>query len=39
VAAEVFRVLSPGGRAAVAEITFAQPLLRTEMHTIDDWFR
>jgi len=39
VAAEVFRVLRRGGRAAVAEITFPQPLPRTEMHTIDDWFR
>ncbi len=39
VAAEVFRVLRRGGRAAVAEITFAQPLPRTEVRTIDDWFR
>ena len=39
VAAELFRVLKRGGRAAVAEITFAAPLPRTEVRTIDDWFR
>lgn len=39
VAGELWRVLKPGGRAAVAEITFANPLPPTEVRTIDDWFR
>jgi arsenite methyltransferase len=39
VAAELSRVLKPGGRAAVAEITFTDPLPPTEVRTIDDWFR
>ncbi len=39
VAGEVFRVLRRGGRAAVAEITFTEPLTCPETRTIDDWFR
>ena len=39
VAGELSRVLKPGGRAAVAEITFTDPLPPTEVRTIDDWFR
>jgi SAM-dependent methyltransferase len=39
VAAELSRVLKPGGRAAGAEITFTDPLPPTEVRTIDDWFR
>jgi len=31
--------LKPGGRAAVAEITFTDPLPPTEVRSIDDWFR
>lgn len=36
---EMFRVLTPGGRAVLAEITFTDPLPGTEIRTIDDWFR
>ncbi|OGL07227.1 MAG: hypothetical protein A3I03_03120 [Candidatus Rokubacteria bacterium RIFCSPLOWO2_02_FULL_68_19] len=39
VAHELWRVLKPGGRAAVSEITFTDPLPPTEVRTIDDWFR
>ena len=39
VAGELARVLKPGGRAAVAEITFTDPLPPTEVRSIDDWFR
>lgn len=39
VAGELSRVLKPGGRAAIAEITFTDPLPPTEVRTIDDWFR
>jgi SAM-dependent methyltransferase len=39
VASELFRVLRPGGRAVVAEITFTDPRPPTEVLTIDDWFR
>lgn len=39
VARELSRVLKPGGRVAVAEITFTDPLPPTEVRTIDDWFR
>ncbi|MBI4635649.1 MAG: methyltransferase domain-containing protein [Candidatus Rokubacteria bacterium] len=39
VARELHRVLRPAGRAAVAEITFTDPLPPAEVQTIDDWFR
>jgi arsenite methyltransferase len=39
VAHELHRVLRPGGRAVVAEITFTDPLPPTEVRSIDDWFR
>lgn len=39
VARELFRVLRPGGHAAVAEITYTDPLPPTEVRSIDDWFR
>ncbi len=38
-ARELFRVLRPGGRAVVAEITFTDPLPPTEVRSVDDWFR
>lgn len=38
VAHELFRVLKPGGRAVVAEISLAGPLPRTEIRAADDWF-
>jgi SAM-dependent methyltransferase len=37
--AEAWRVLRPGGRAIVAEITLAQALDAGERATLDDWFR
>jgi ubiquinone/menaquinone biosynthesis C-methylase UbiE len=33
------RVLKPGGRAVVAEISFSDPLPVTEVQAIADWFR
>jgi len=39
VAGELFRVLRPGGRAVVAEISFREPLPPVDVHSIDDWFR
>jgi ubiquinone/menaquinone biosynthesis C-methylase UbiE len=39
VAREIFRVLRPGGRGVVAEITYTDPLPPAEVRTIDDWFR
>lgn len=36
---ELRRVLKPGGRAVVAEITFVDPLPAGEVGTVDDWFR
>jgi SAM-dependent methyltransferase len=39
VARELWRVLAPGGRAVIAEITFAEPMPRSELRTTDDWFR
>jgi SAM-dependent methyltransferase len=39
VARDLHRVLRPGGRAVVAEITFTEPLAPTEVQSIDDWFR
>lgn len=36
---ELFRVLRPGGRAVVAEITFTDPLPPTDVRSVDDWFR
>jgi SAM-dependent methyltransferase len=39
VARELHRVLKVGGRAVVAEITFAPPMERPPMNSADDWFR
>lgn len=39
VARELLRVLQPGGRAVVAEISFAEPESRAELRSVDDWFR
>jgi arsenite methyltransferase len=39
VARELLRVLRPGGRALVAEITFIGPLPPLEVRSVDDWFR
>ncbi len=36
---EMARVLKPGGRAVVAEISFSDPLPVTEVQAIADWFR
>jgi arsenite methyltransferase len=39
VARELARVLRPGGRAVVAEITFTDSLPASEVKSPDDWFR
>lgn len=39
VAGELHRVMKPGGRAVVAEITFTDPLPPREVRSVDDWFR
>jgi SAM-dependent methyltransferase len=39
VARELQRVLAPGGRAVIAEITFGDAHPRAELRTTDDWFR
>jgi SAM-dependent methyltransferase len=39
VARELRRVVRPGGRAVVAEITFGEPLAARELRSVDDWFR
>lgn len=39
VARELRRVLKPGGRAVVAEITFVEAPPAKELQTVDDWFR
>lgn len=39
VVSELRRVLKPGGRAVIAEITFAEPLPSTDLQNVDDWFR
>lgn len=39
VAQELFRVLRPGGRAVVAEITYAEARPPVALHSADDWFR
>jgi len=39
VARELRRVLAPGGRAVIAEITFEDARQRAELRTTDDWFR
>jgi arsenite methyltransferase len=39
VAEELFRVLKPGGRAVVAEITYTEALPPVTLQNADDWFR
>lgn len=39
VVSELARVLKPGGRATIAEVTFPEPLPSTDLQSVDDWFR
>ena len=39
VLSELRRVLKPGGRAVIAEITFAERLPLVDLKSADDWFR
>jgi ubiquinone/menaquinone biosynthesis C-methylase UbiE len=39
VVSELRRVLRPGGRAVIAELTLAEPLPPTDVRSVDDWFR
>jgi arsenite methyltransferase len=39
VVSELRRVLKPGGRVVIAEITFAEPLPSTDLQSVHDWFR
>jgi arsenite methyltransferase len=36
---EMHRVMRPGARAVVAEITLTEALTETQLRTTDDWFR
>jgi arsenite methyltransferase len=39
VVSELRRVLKPGGRAVIGEITFVEAPPLTELKSVDDWFR